>query len=159
MYEIEVSNRQKLLKVDSQWIREIVQKTLEAEQVHRAEIDVAILDDAAIHVVNRDHLEHDYPTDVISFLYDADESLHPADSALRGAGLEIEGELVVSAETAIRIAAEMNWDPLNELTLYIVHGLLHLCGYDDLTDDEQVIMRQREREILQIWNLTPHYSY
>jgi len=42
--------------------------------------------------------------------------------------------------------------------LYLVHGLLHLCGYDDLTESEQQIMRARERDILQNWSLTPHYE-
>jgi probable rRNA maturation factor len=44
------------------------------------------------------------------------------------------------------------------MSLYVVHGLLHLCGYDDLTDGEQAIMRDREREILTSLGLSPQYS-
>jgi len=160
MYTIEVSNKQSHIPVDSRWIEEIVRTTLQAEEVSSAEIDIAILDDDAIHRVNAEHLEHDYPTDVISFLYSCSpeqEEDFPEDQ-LRGTGLNLEGELLVSAQTAARMAREVNWPAAAELTLYLVHGLLHLCGYDDLTDEEQVIMRSRERAILQNWNLTPHYQ-
>ena len=58
---------------------------------------------------------------------------------------------------AAQRAAEYQWTPHEELILYLVHGLLHLCGYDDLTPAERRIMRAREKEILAYWNLTPHY--
>lgn len=128
-----------------------------AEKVAGAELVVAIVDDPAIHEVNREHLQHDYPTDVISFLYDSEVRQASDHSELRGCGLHLDGELVVSAETAIREAERLGWDSESELSLYIVHGLLHLCGYDDLTDHEKLIMRKREREVLQHWGLSPHY--
>lgn len=161
MWEIELVNEQTLLDIDQEWLLTVAQMTLEAEEVAAAEIVLAIVDDAAIHVVNREHLQHDYPTDVISFVYSADESgrildAHP--NAPRGQGLVLDGELVVSAETALRLAPEHGWKPQEELALYIVHGLLHLCGYDDLTEGEKGHMRRREREILKLWGLTPHYD-
>ena len=70
----------------------------------------------------------------------------------------IEGEVIVSAEMALQMAEQYHWHGADELCLYLVHGLLHLCGYDDLTEVEQIVMRQREREILRHWNLTPHYA-
>ena len=51
---------------------------------------------------------------------------------------------------AIDMAADYLWDALDELTLYIVHGLLHLCGYDDLTVEELPIMRARECHVFEI---------
>lgn len=161
MFEIEIANHQSAMEIDPEQIRNVVESTLRAEQVCRAQISIGIMDDQAIHEVNRTHLNHDYPTDVISFLYDSeveDESLHTA-GTFRGAGLSLDGEVVVSTETAMREAKRHHWSAQAEVTLYLVHGLLHLCGYDDLTDEEQVLMRAREREILQIWDLTPHYDF
>lgn len=160
MYDIQVADTQTLLQVDPDRVVDVLRAALQAQQVVRAEIAVAIMSDAEIHAVNRDHLQHDYPTDVISFLYAAtpepDSDSHFPH--LHGAGQCLDGEILVSAETALRIAREVNWPPEAELTLYLVHGLLHLCGYDDLTPEEQAVMRDRERAILQIWQLTPHYS-
>ena len=67
----------------------------------------------------------------------------------------LEGELIVSTETALREAATHGWSPQDEVLLYVVHGLLHLCGYDDLTDEARPAMRVREREVLAGWQLIP----
>lgn len=157
MYQIHLSNLQSQLKIDEAAIEKVVETTLAAEQVDRAELVLAIVDDERIHEVNREHLDHDYPTDVISFLYDAIPSGR-AHRKLRGAGLTLDGELVISAETAIREAAEYGWQAFDELTLYVVHGTLHLCGYDDQSDVERDLMRQRETAILQKFDIEPHYT-
>lgn len=73
----------------------------------------------------------------------------------RSAPPHLEGELIVSTETALREAAAHGWTPADELLLYVVHGLLHLCGYDDLTDEARPVMRAREREVLAGWQLVP----
>ncbi|MCA9079159.1 MAG: rRNA maturation RNase YbeY [Planctomycetaceae bacterium] len=157
MFEIEINNQQSLLSIDAPSIRERLTQTLGAEGVFAANLSVAIVDDELIHAVNRDHLEHDYPTDVISFLYDEAQT-QPPSSEFRGSGKSLDGELVISAETAIRESDCFGWNAEDELTLYLVHGLLHLCGYDDLSESEQAVMRRRERAILQIWGLEPHYD-
>jgi probable rRNA maturation factor len=161
MWEIEVVDEQTILEIDTAWLKEVAQRTLAEEQVTAAEIVLAIVDDERIHEVNREHLQHDYPTDVISFAYSADESgkrVSELGIAPRGEGLVLDGELIVSAETAMRLAAEHHWSTSAELALYVVHGLLHLCGYDDQTPEERRHMRQREQEVLKIWDLTPHYE-
>jgi probable rRNA maturation factor len=65
---------------------------------------------------------------------------------------------VVSAETARRRAPEFGWPPHQELTLYLVHGLLHLCGYDDTTPGEEQLMRRRESEVLALLGLKPRVA-
>lgn len=99
-------------------------------------ISLAIVDDAEIHRVNREFLQHDYPTDVISF--DTTES-----DAL------LEGEIVVSAEMAKRVAQENGWNPEHELLLYVVHGMLHIVGLNDKTSSETKKMRRAEREYME----------
>ena len=133
---IEVSNTQAYLPINLAWVFQIVTSTLEAEEIDQASISVAIMDDAAIRVINARHLTHDWATDVISFRFDDED-----DS-------EMAGELAISAQTAQQMAGSLGIDPQHELALYLVHGLLHLCGYDDQSPDDVASMRRREAEIL-----------
>jgi probable rRNA maturation factor len=174
MYVVEIANEQKLLRVSRPRLTAIVEATLKSEKVAGAEISVALVDDERIHEINREFLKHDYPTDVISFLLESSggparsnarkkgtKSMRDGTASTvnpRGAGKRLGGEIIISAEMAVRMAAEYEWRPMQELTLYLVHGLLHLCGYDDLTSDEQVLMRAREVEVLRPWKIVPHYA-
>lgn len=160
MYNIELSNQQSLWQIPELDVERTVVETLKRQDVAVAEIVVALVDDATIHQVNREHLEHDFPTDVISFVYEAFRNADDYKEAVnvRGYGLHLDGELVISVETAIRMAQEYDWEVLDELRLYLVHGLLHLCGYDDLSDEERVLMRVAEREVLKTWNLIPRFE-
>lgn len=161
-YQIQITNQQANAPVDEAQLLHCARETLRQAGIARAEISIAIVDDPAIHEINRTHLQHDYPTDVISFLLDSGvadpRSVTQAGPKGRGQGLWIDGEIILSADTAIREAQEYGWDASSEMALYVVHGLLHLCGYDDLTDEEQAIMRDREREILTSLGLSPQYS-
>jgi probable rRNA maturation factor len=142
---IAIADQQEALPVDRARLRDVIRRTLRSEEIHDADISLALLDDPAIHELNRRHLQHDYPTDVLSFLL-SEPGTKP-----------LEGELLVSTDTATTQAAEFGWSPEDELTLYIVHGLLHLCGYDDHAAADLRRMREREREVLSFWGLTPHY--
>lgn len=156
MIHIEITNRQKLLVIDRKAVRSIVRTTLQAEQVEAASISIAILDNPSIHELNRQYLQHDYETDVLSFsLSDDEEPGEFVAGQPRGAGRTIEGEVIVSAEMAISMAVDYGWSAWDELTLYLVHGLLHLCGYDDLTEEELPVMRRREQEIFELLGLQP----
>ncbi len=155
---LDITDQQSLLAVDHDRLRAAIARVLTAEQIVSAEISLALVDDAQIHRVNREFLGHDYATDVISFVLndeasplDEKHSSRLAESAPR----RLEGELIVSTETALREAAAHGWTPADELLLYVVHGLLHLCGYDDLTDEARPVMRAREREVLAGWQLVP----
>ena len=177
-FAIDISDRQTCLVVDEPRLRDAVMRVLIEERVHSATIRLALVGDAEIHRVNREFLGHDYPTDVISFLLSESGSQGsgvrnpetgvrmrevdggdlgmsaPQPSTLNPQPL-LEGELIVSTETALREAAAHGWSPHDEVLLYVVHGLLHLCGYDDLTDETRPAMRIREREVLAGWQLVP----
>ena len=100
------------------------------------QISVAVVNDRTIQDVNRQYLNHDYPTDVISFnLTDDDQNL--------------EGEVIVSWQTAKRVAEESGWTTSQELLLYIIHGMLHIVGLDDATTTQSKKMRQKERQYMQ----------
>lgn len=134
--EIELNNSQNHLPIDERVVRELVRGVIEGEGVTDALISIAFVDDAAIQAINRRHLNHDWPTDVITF-------------PLSDPGADrLEAEIVVSAEMASTTARLANSDPQAELALYVVHGLLHLCGYDDVTPGQSEAMRKREDEVL-----------
>lgn len=149
MFEIEIHNAQDHLPVDEAYLQEVACRTLAEERVASAVISIAVVDNAAIRELNRTYLDHDYETDVLSFLLESE----PTDS-----GPRIEGEVVVSAEMALHSAAEFDWTPGDELVLYLVHGLLHLTGYDDQNPAARQRMRDRERAILGLWDRAPHYK-
>jgi len=168
VYSVSISNRQRILRVSRRRLTGLVKSLLMLEGVARAELSVAIVNDREIHDVNRRYLGHDYPTDVISFLLDSEPDLpapkargktcapdsiahSPRRPVRRGAGKRIDGEIVISAETARNWSARFGNSPDRELDLYLVHGLLHLCGYDDLTPREKRLMRRREAEALAVY--------
>ncbi|MEZ6061306.1 MAG: rRNA maturation RNase YbeY [Planctomycetaceae bacterium] len=159
-YELDISVSRTSVPVDVRQLQQDLERALHQEQVARAVLSVSIVDNAAIHELNRRHLQHDFPTDVISFALDwsADDRDSPGNGpAERSAGASIEGEIVVSAEFAAESAERCGWSVQNELTLYVVHGMLHLCGYDDLSGSEKSVMRAREISILTALGLEPRY--
>jgi probable rRNA maturation factor len=134
--DVQISDTQTRLPVDRAALAALVKRVLHSERRTRAEISIALVDNATIHVLNRMHLDHDWPTDVITFPLS-----EPNDPVLSG-------ELVVSAEMARDVATESDHDPAIELALYVAHGLLHLCGYDHQTEPDTRLMRAREEDIL-----------
>ena len=170
-YSIEITKQLPTSDVDHEFLEGAIRRVLQEEHISAAKISVAIVSDPEIHRVNREFLGHDYPTDVISFLLNEptianseidSDLIVPSDlNAFHVPGDTadlcdfLNGELIVSFETALREADAHGWSPQAELLLYIVHGLLHLCGYDDLTDETRPMMRSKERELLGIWGLCP----
>ncbi|MEZ6136522.1 MAG: rRNA maturation RNase YbeY [Pirellulaceae bacterium] len=100
---------------------------------------ISIVDDPTIQAVNREHLDHDWPTDVVSLLF---ERIEIADR------IEVDGEVICSLDTAQQLSAQAQWSAEDELLLYCIHGLLHLAGLDDLDEDQRRQMRQAEQECL-----------
>ncbi len=144
--KVEISNTQGFLGVDAARLAGLVEGVLRDEGIEHATISVALVDNATIRRVNQKHLAHDWPTDVISF-------------TLSAAGEpELVGELVVSTEMAAATAQEVSAEPAAELSLYVVHGLLHLCGYDDLSESDILEMRARESRHLRRHGLMNNFS-
>src|SRR5262249_36340354 len=106
------------------------------EGVADAEVSLAFVDNPTIHRLNQRYLQHDEPTDVLSFPLSEPNARRLA------------GELVIGAEVALAQARERGHDVQAELALYVIHGLLHLCGHDDKTPDGAAAMRERERHYL-----------
>jgi probable rRNA maturation factor len=132
---VQIADRQNAIPLDRRLLRRAVAKVLRRAGVREAQISLAVVDDDAISQLNWRFLRHRGPADVLSFLLDDRDAL--------------EGEVVVGAETAVRTAADYGWPPHDELLLYVVHGMLHLVGYDDRTTRQRREMKRGETEVLQ----------
>ncbi|MBU6308866.1 MAG: rRNA maturation RNase YbeY [Planctomycetes bacterium] len=133
---VEIANRQKTVAIDRRWLRDVVRRSITALGFGQAEIGLAIVDDAGIADLHALWMGLPDPTDVITF------DLGSSD----GTGLH--GDIAVSAETARRVARTLGWQPRYELAYYVVHGLLHLAGEDDLAPAARRKMRTRERDVM-----------
>ena len=137
MIKVSVASPQEFVPIDRGRMREIARTVLAGENEDDAEISLAFVDNPTIHRLNMRYLQHDEPTDVLSF---------PLSEA---SARKLLGELVVGVEVARAQAEARGLDIQAELGLYVIHGLLHLCGYDDKSDREAAGMRDRERYYLQ----------
>jgi probable rRNA maturation factor len=99
---------------------------------------VVFVDNQQMQEINRDYLHRDRTTDVIAFPF-TDAPLTKDDCA---------GEIIVSAEVAATQARERDLEVKAEMALYVIHGGLHLNGYDDATPDQAERMHDRERTLL-----------
>src|SRR5947209_15621969 len=129
MLRIKIASPQEAVPIDRARLREVARAVLDGEGVADAAVSLAFVDNPTIHRLNKQFLDHDEPTDVITF-------------PLSGPGAKtLEGEVVVGAEIARARATEFGHDEEHELALYVIHGLLHLCGYDDTTPAAERRMR------------------
>ncbi len=140
--QIDIADENSPIPLDVERLRSAIVGVLADAGVTTAEVSLAIVDDATIQRVNARFLQHDRPTDAISFLLES------------GPG-SLEGEIVVSAETAAATAGRFGWSAHDELLLYVIHAALHLVGYDDAGPDALAAMRERERHYLSRFGLTP----
>ncbi len=136
MGKIAIATPQEIVAVDRKQVRDIVRAVLDGEGVADAEISLAFVDNPTIHALNKRYLDHDEPTDVLSFPLSEPNAKRLA------------GELVIGVEVAQAQARERGHEVQQELALYVIHGLLHLCGYDDKSEEAAREMRGRERHYL-----------
>ncbi len=113
------------------WINETIQN--EAQKLGEA-LNFIFCSDEYLYELNMQYLQHDTYTDVISFPAGTDK---------------IEGDIFISIERVRENAEELKISFEQELHRVIIHGVLHFCGYDDLTDEDEAAMRAREDFYLQ----------
>lgn len=133
--EVHFADRQKTARIDRSWYRRLALYVLRSEGVRRAELGVAFVDNLEMRRLNRRFLGHDYATDVVTFPLEEDEG-------------SMEGQIVISREFAESYAARRGGDGRVEAGLYLVHGILHLCGYDDRQPAARTRMHRRQAELL-----------
>lgn len=111
-----------------------VERAVKAHKVKHARIDIILLTDRRIRTLNKQYLQHDYATDVLTFPLD-EQPLY--------------GEIYVSLETARRQANEYGVTVVNELARLAVHGALHLLGYDDADPADRRVMHELENTYIE----------
>jgi probable rRNA maturation factor len=137
--KISVYNRQKDLKVSAVAVKKTVKQALEFHQINCDEIAIHLITDRAMRKLHEDFFNDPTPTDCISFPYDKDGS----------SGYFFLGEVFICPKTAFQyIAKKGSGDLYSEITLYLIHGILHLLGYDDINSNDLKVMRSKERELM-----------
>jgi probable rRNA maturation factor len=134
---IQVHNRQRAIRYDLPWLRRFAPIALAecegagilpgAPLETLEEIEVSIVSDRAIAAAHRQFMDIPGPTDVITFEH---------------------GEIIISAQTAARYAVEYGQPLEHELGLYIIHGILHLNGHDDLEEPAAARMKETQATVL-----------
>lgn len=144
MIDVAIADEQSLVRPDHRRLEDAVRMILQDESISNAQISVAVVDDRTIGRLHRKYLAVDDPTDVLSFVLERKREF-------------LEGEVIVSAETACAAAPRFGWPAEDELLLYVIHGVLHLTGYDDGTPEEQTEIRAREEACLARFGLRGRY--
>lgn len=140
--KVTIINLQKRIKIDylkSRKIKKTILKVLSFEGIKKpVEVNVCFVNDKKIRQLHKKYLSEDSPTDVIAF----NLSKKPkADTIL--------ADIIISTDTAFSNSEIFNDSTSDELFLYLVHGMLHIAGYDDKTKKERLIMEKRANRILE----------
>lgn len=152
MRPVLVKNTQRRVRINTTAAAQLVAFVLDAEAVAPARgLNLIFTNDASIRRYNRQFLNHDYPTDVISFPDSSDTSA---------------GDIIISAQRAIAYASAHNIPLASELARYVIHGVLHCLGYSDTSPAARRRMFARQEALLRLWlrrhlplcPATPHKS-
>ena len=143
-HRIEISDQQQR-PVDFEDCISVARMILDDFGFDQSEISIALVDDPTIRDLNKQYLNHDYETDVISFV------LEESDTALTG-------QLLVSTDTAEKMGQQIGVPMRHELLLYVIHGMLHLVGFDDTDPESAEKMRAAEADYLGRFGIKHHWE-
>jgi len=133
---------------EAEWLRGIAKAVLNAESASDStEMGLVVTGQQKIRELNRTYRGIDRPTDVLSFPMQEDKEDDDFTSPPEGAGYL--GDVIISYPQAERQAKEHKHSIKKEMAVLIIHGILHLLGYDHIEDEEAERMEARERQILQ----------
>ncbi|MES2747737.1 MAG: rRNA maturation RNase YbeY [Bacteroidota bacterium] len=119
----------------SDWISRVIL----SENKKEGDINYIFCDDEFILNINKQYLNHDYYTDIISFDYSVGNELH--------------GDVFVSVERVLENAEDFNVTFEEELKRVIIHGILHYCGFKDKTEEDEKLMRNKEDEKIKLFHV------
>jgi probable rRNA maturation factor len=138
---LEIVQAHPSLRLPRTHLRQLIHTVLRAEGVRLGYLSVVLADHATVRALNQTYLAHDYDTDVLSFSFNETPEF-------------IEGEIYVDLDTAAERHAEFGASFLQEACRYVVHGLLHLIGYDDATPKAKAHMHALEDHYLASCQIT-----
>jgi len=137
--KILATNRQTSVDIDLPRIKLSLGEILKTLNNEDREISLTFVDDAGITGINRQYLDRDYPTNVIAFSMNEGEfgDINP----------NILGDIIISTETALRDAQSGDLSLEDEIDYLMIHGVLHLLGYDHESPGEAEEMKEKEKEV------------
>jgi probable rRNA maturation factor len=128
-YNIQIFNDSGIQPLPRKKVQDTIIRVLGGENVESASVNVVYVTDERLLEMNREFLNHDSRTDVITFPLEEDK---------------FEGEVYISVERAMAQAKDYKVSLTNELMRLAAHGVLHLVGYDDQSDEDRAKMRKME---------------
>src|SRR3989338_8271115 len=135
---VTLTNAQRTIPVNLPELNRLARRAVRSLRIRqRGAMEITFIDERRIRRLNRQFLSHDRPTDVLSFRYDADALPE-----------RVVGEILIAPQQARRYARAHGLSYREELSRYVVHGLLHWLGHEDRTPAEQQQMRLRENRLL-----------
>ncbi|MCQ9208510.1 MAG: rRNA maturation RNase YbeY [Omnitrophica bacterium] len=137
---VEIKDRQRKIAINKKAARALVRRVLKLKGLTKAEVSILFAGKTYIRTLNRRFRKIDEPTDVLAFsMYEGRENpLHP----------EVLGDLVICPEIAQKYARSYGTSLNREIYLYLIHGILHLLGYDDTSAKKRIIMEKEQNRIL-----------
>ena len=131
------------------WLQTIAEQTLSLEGIGaEAEMGLVVTGQERIRALNWSYLGKDRPTDVIAFYMLSPAGSEPADFVLPPDGQRHLGEVIISYPQAVIQSSEQGHSVKKEVAVLVIHGVLHLLGYEDETPELKELMSVREQEIL-----------
>lgn len=141
---VSVINRQRRLRLDRQALEEFALNLLQALGLPELDLTLVFVSDKRMRLLNRNYRGKDKPTDVLSFSYAEDAVLQRGSLPVLGlASGDYLGDVIISVETAARDAEQLGLTFDDEVKRLIIHGVLHLCGYDHEVDDGEMFRLER----------------
>jgi probable rRNA maturation factor len=144
--KIQIENNQNKIKIDRRKIRSATIKLLKHLNCADKEISLSFVDDKTIQQLNNQYLNRDKPTDVLSFSLQEGEfsNINP----------QVLGDIVISLDTAQADASKSGLSLEQEIDFLIIHGLLHLLGYnhENTTKEETKKMQRKEKDLFRLLN-------
>jgi len=139
---IVIASRQRTKKINARFLKQIVSALFAELKIENAELGIRLVADAEMARVNRQFLQHEGSTDVITFDHLG------SDCGLRTADLALHGELFICVDDAVAQSREFRTTWQAEVVRYVVHGVLHLLGHDDLKPAVRRKMKREENRLV-----------
>jgi probable rRNA maturation factor len=152
--DIQIDNTQQLVDILDESVKTVVALTLQSEGVSCDEVAIHFVDEKTLCDLHEQFFDDPSPTDCITLPIDPPNTKPYC----------LLGEVFVSPQAAIDYTKSKQLDLYEEITLYVVHGILHLLGYDDVQEEDRIAMRAAEQRVMTVLRqantlITPPFSY
>ncbi len=137
--KINIENLNRKRKISPGKITKICQVVLKSLKKNNIELNIVFVSNQKIRSLNRKYLKSDRATDVLAF----DQGPIKEKTVFKNLG-----DIIVSSDKAFQNAQLFNVTFFEEIALYVIHGILHLLGYDDVKNKDKIIMKEKENAFL-----------